>query len=381
MPKNYSAAELTRMQELGSTWIFRRALKDNVRYNKPEDIKKDKKYPELLKLYPAINDEWLNNYYKQQKRILLEFSNARFTEFTRDGGFMDFISKLVSSKFKISKKDSWNPADIWCIVNEPKVITDFKKAMNKKGMASIAELNALMRTMYKNRTLVGISLKLISGKEARFEEVNVGESVFPDVKNYNFNVSSMKCLLGLKGTNNNKTFQSQDTRVVVDALDEKGIIKYDFQIKPNTTSRLANLKFEPTASGAAKARIGKTPLDKLAILLKSYKVNYENSYRVYPQTLEEFDETKNMSYYEKIFNFIKRKGVDIGDVKDASQCIQNFRTVFEKESHIATSKLMQIDFLYKILSLKKETMDDLFTDMTFLAQKKGREFGPFGKLY
>ena len=43
--------------------------------------------------------------------------------------------------------------------------------------------------------------------------------------------------------------------------------------------------------------------------------------------------------------------------------------------------LMQINFLFNILSLSKEKRDDLFTDMSFLAQKKGREFGPFGKLY
>jgi len=61
--------------------------------------------------------------------------------------------------------------------------------------------------------------------------------------------------------------------------------------------------------------------------------------------------------------------------------IKNFQVVFTKDPHIATSKLMQLNFLYHVTSLPKERMDDLFTDMTFLAQKKGREFGPFGKLY
>jgi hypothetical protein len=42
---------------------------------------------------------------------------------------------------------------------------------------------------------------------------------------------------------------------------------------------------------------------------------------------------------------------------------------------------MQVNFLMHVTSLPKEKMDDLFTDMSFLAQKKGREFGPFGKLY
>lgn len=378
MAKNYSAAELTRMQELGSAWIFRRALNDNVRYRSPEDIVKDKKYHELVSLYPAINKQWIDNYFAQQKRILQEFSGVQFSEFNREGGFMDFITKLISQKFKISKKDSWNPADIWCVKNESKVINDIKKAMDKEGMASIAELNAIMRTLYEKRVLVGISLKLISGKEAKYEEVNLDESLFPDVKNYNFNVKNMKCFLGLK---EGKKFETQDSRVVVEALENGKKQFFDFQIKPNTTSELANLKFEPTASGAAKARLGKTPLDKLAKLFKKYKIEFENTYKKYPQTLKDFNDKDSIGSAKLAFNQIKKYGVDVGSCKNADEFITNLQKVYTLEPHIATSKLMQVNFLYHVTKLPKEKMDDLFTDMSFLAQKKGREFGPFGKLY
>lgn len=378
MAKNYSAAELTRMQELGSAWIFRRALNDNINYRNPEDIVKDKKYHELVSLYPAINKQWIDNYFAQQKRILQEFSGVQFSEFNREGGFMEFITKLISQKFKIAKKDSWNPADIWCVKNESKVINDIKKAMNKEGMASITELNAIMRTLYQKRTLVGISLKLISGKEAKYEEVNLDESLFPDVKNYNFNVKTMKCFLGLK---DGKKFETQDTRVVVETMEDGKKQFFDFQIKPNTTSELANLKFEPTASGAAKARLGKTPLDKLALLFKKYDVKFVNTYKNYPLTLKEFTDKNSVDYAKSAFNQIKNAGVDVGSCKNADEFVNNLQKVFTLEPHIATSKLMQLNFLYHVTQLPKEKMDDLFTDMSFLAQKKGREFGPFGKLY
>jgi len=379
MAKKYSSAELTRMQELGSAWIFRRALNDNVTYRNADDIVADKKYDELLRLYPAINKEWINTYYAQQKTILQEFSNASFTEFTRDGGFMDFITKLVSQKFKISKKDSWNPADIWCVKKEAKVIKTIKDAMDKKnGVATIAELNALMRTLYAKRELVGISLKLISGADAKYEEVNLDESLFPDVKEYNFNVKSLKCSLGLK---NNTKFETQDTRVVVESLENGKKQFFDFQIKPNTTSELANLKFEPTVSSASKARLGKTPLDRLAALLKSYNINFVNTYKNYPVDLKAFNKNQVIAGAKKSFTHIKQKGVDVGGCRNADEFIRNCQKVFTDEPHIATSKLMQVDFLYHITSLPKEKMDDLFTDMCFLAQKKGREFGPFGKIY
>lgn len=379
MAKTYSAAELTEMQEKGSAWIFRRVLNDKKDYKNADDIKRDERYSELLKIYPAINEEWINNYYAQQKRILQEFKGSKFTEFTRDGGFMDFITKLVSQKFKIAKKDSWNPADIWCVKDESKVIRDIEKVMGKnEGMGSIAELNAMLRTLYKQRILVGISLKLISGKEAKYEEVNLDESLFPDVKNYNFNVASLKCPFGLK---DGIKFETQDARVVVEALEDGKKQFYDFQIKPNTTSELANLKFEPTLKAAASARLGKVPLDKLSELLKSYKVDFINSYKKYPTNLKEFNATSSINYAKAAFNSIKNKGVDVGSVKSADEFIKNIQKVFSLEPHIATSKLMQLNFLHAVTRLPKEKMDNLFTDMTFLAQKKGRDFGPFGKLY
>lgn len=373
MAKSYSAAELTRMQELGSAWIFRRVLNDNQRYNTPDDIVKDKKYSELVKIYPAINAEWLKAFYAQQKTMFKEFSSSKFTEFTRDGGFMDYITELARVKFKIAKKDSWNPADIWCVQNEQKVIADIKKTIEDGKASSLLELNALMRTMYKQRRLVGVSLKLISGKEAKYEEVNINEDDFPDKKNYNFNISSMKCPLNLK---NGTQFATQDTRIIVDGDG----VKYDFQIKANSTSDYNNLKFEPTSSAGTKARLGKTPLDLLAKLLKDYKLPFKNSHKEYPMTSAEFNDKTSLQYATKVYNSIAAAKVDTG-VKNAGEFITNMQKVFTLEPHTANSKLMQLNFLYNICEMKKEERDNLLTDMCFLAQKKGSQFGPFGKLY
>jgi hypothetical protein len=371
--KTYSASDLTKMQEMGSAWIFRRVLNDNQRYSSPEDIVKDEKYGDLLKIYPAINNEWLKTFYAQQKTMFREFSPSKFTEFTRDGGFMDFITDLVRTKFKISKKDSWNPADIWCVQNEQKVISDIKKIIENGKASSLLELNALMRTLYKERRLVGISLKLISGKEAKYEEVNINEEDFPDKKNYNFNILSMKCPLNLK---NGTQFATQDTRIIVDG----GGVKYDFQIKANSTSGYNNLKFEPTSSAGTKARLGKTPLDLLAKLLTSYGLPFKNSHREYPMTGAEFADKTSLQYAKKMYDTISKANVDTG-VKNAAEFILNMQKVFTVEPHTANSKLMQLNFLYNISAMKKEERDNLLTDMCFLAQKKGSQFGPFGKLY
>jgi hypothetical protein len=61
---------------------------------------------------------------------------------------------------------------------------------------------------------------------------------------------------------------------------------------------------------------------------------------------------------------------------------ENIKAKFITEPHVANSKLMQLAFLdsiYKITPAKKQS--EVWTDMVFLAIKKGNKFGPFGKLY
>ena len=41
--------------------------------------------------------------------------------YSRDDGIMPFIEKLANKEMGVTKKDAWNPADIWLIKNETKV--------------------------------------------------------------------------------------------------------------------------------------------------------------------------------------------------------------------------------------------------------------------
>ena len=59
----------------------------------------------------------------------------------------------------------------------------------------------------------------------------------------------------------------------------------------------------------------------------------------------------------------------------------NIVDMYNKKNDIAVSKLMQIEFLYEMYRLSKTKLNDFVTSMYFLAQKKGPQFGPFGKLY
>ena len=62
-------------------------------------------------------------------------------------------------------------------------------------------------------------------------------------------------------------------------------------------------------------------------------------------------------------------------------CYGDTLTIYSISPEIAMSKLMQLNFLSKVVSLNTAKSNALATNMYFLAQKKGNVFGPFGKLY
>ena len=401
---NISDAEFTARQELATAFICKRAFKDNKEFNSPEDIIKDKPTKKglediftyqskpLLKFQipiqnKTVEDKSLNTFYLQQKKLLKEFSNAKFTVFNREGGFMQFITDLIKEKFGISRKDAWDPADIWLIKDSPKFRNQIAKELDgPRGTQTIKELNAIMRSMFQKREIVGVSLKLISGKTARYEEVNVSEAFYKKLENmqgeFDFKVSRIVCKLNLRDKNQ---FATQDTNIFLKDT-TKEIAK--FQLKGNTTSRLANLKFEGTEIGASAARLGKAPLElvaKLSAMVDKDLYNEKTKKNEnYPTTASQYQKVKNE--YEKMFEVLAKSRLmkELG-VKTKKEFSTNMIKVFNGPTpHIANVKLMQVYYIHRLLLLKEQERNEYLTDLLFLAQKKGNkvfDFGPFGKLY
>lgn len=366
-----SATE-TQKQELGSTWIIRRAIRDNVRYNRWEDIVQDKKFNELLDIYPEVDDDWLQAYFAQHKKMLDIYAGAKFTEFTRDGGFMDFITNLVTKKIQfVSQKDAWNPADIWLVQNELSVIREITDKIDGTAPSqTINELNAILKRLFNERRVVGISLKKVSGKQARYEELNVGKVDLNEDLSYKVGDAIIDLSFNETG------FGNMETRIEVLAKHSN----YSYRIMNVTPGKFGNLKFEPTARGAAAARLGQAPVKLVNDLLahKGFK-RFVNNHNKYPKDIKSFLKLeksyrmlyRNVATYAK--TFIKSDDDFVANIIDG---FDNKKTMYT-----ATSKLMQLTFLYDLSKLSKKNQSELMTDLIFLAEKRGAGFGPFGKLY
>ena len=379
-----SSSELTKMQELTSAWIFRRALNDNKKYKNVDEIISDEKFQNEVVgtktkkgIYPYIDKEWIETFFKQQKRFLDEFSNTKFKEFSVEGGFMEWVSKLVNQKYKINKKDAWDPADVWCIQNENEVKRQITDAIS--DTLDIEMLNSELRTLFQERKVVGISLKKVASKspQARYQEVNIKEGVmFTSGKHPSFTIHEIRCDLLLQ---NDGTFKANDTRIFFDVNYTKEKLRYTLTIRTSgRTYRPGNLIFEFQEPGAA-AQIGKAPVSLIEDAADKHKMIFDNDWKNFPSTPQDFN--TEMNDWKSMFNKIKSTvKTNINSDKDFADNIS--KILLDKENYgTANSKLMQINFLYNFIMLGEKNMEKFITDLFFLAEKRGKGFGPFGKIY
>jgi len=356
----------TAYQERASLLVIEEAIQKRKTYRDNTALQKAPIFKKLVEVYPEINDKWCNGFAAQGREMRKQFSGKKFDTYVRDGGFMDWYTKHIANRYQIRKKDTLNPADIW-MINEEKVV---KNRINSAN--SLEEHNNIMRRLYKERKLCGISLKAITGKNARFEEVNMKESI-PATESYELDNITMKFSITPEG-------RLDTTDTLIDISNALGM-GAKFQIRQNSKG-FNNLKFEPTQRGAGAARLGKVPLAMLKVLLESYGIfekDYENKWQMYPGNGQEFEEEQDD--YKMMFDAV-HGSVTSNIQKDdfIPNVIRSFETTDVANGYI-TSKLMQLKFVYHLLSLSTDEQNILLTEMLYLGAKKGKIFGPHGKLY
>jgi len=362
----------TAQQERASLFAIQKSIENNGYTDKKKFMKLYRE--DLRELYPGMNEDWENTFFQQQLTTYREVGNTRYRHYSRDEGFMDYVTKLCKDLYGIAKKDTWNPADIWLVSDYNKVKRQLDAAI-RDNVTSISEFNNILRQMFHERKVIGISLKLMSGKTAKWELVNLENADMFDNDTYTFEYDSAELNFKMKTA---KEFINTDSKITMKGKTQT--IK--FQIRQNS-SGFNNLKIEGTDVGSSAARLGKVPLDMASSVFSDAGLESSRwrSHRNYPKTAEEY--ASEQRTHEARFTKLKTTNkVNLGSVSTAKQFSENMIAVYsEGKADIAMSKLMQLDLLNEIFSLKGKKLDNFLTALAFLAQKKGTVFGPFAKLY
>ena len=429
------ATTMTAMQELASAWIFKRSIQDNKKFTSIDSVFKDKiTYDEIINIWitaskgkiknkeeaelSLLEGGWIDNFYKQNDRLLREIGDPNFTVFTRGATkgfmsgwynqsdtFMDWVGNYVKDEFKIMKKDNWDPADIWLLKNEKKHRKEIIEAMKgptrskRQGIveANLNQFNDIFRELFSKKEVMGISLKKVSGSVAKWKLVNVTEKFFKEIEAIEMSYESSKCKFGpgvvtekqaergrrkLKLPTQAGSFSLETQETMINLKDTANNKRYEIQVKANDNSKFDNLKYEPKDKSNSSARLGKATGSYVDDLVEFYGIKgWKRRHQDYPKNAEEFDEKEQIKYL-KMITKLKTKGVDIGNVTP-EEAVINIRATFAETSQpqTAQSKLMQVAWLHGLLSLSDKNRNKMLTDMVYLAEKAGRRYGPYGKLY
>jgi len=388
-------------QEQASAFIFRQVLNSSgPRWRDWQDIVLDTPvYNRLLQIFDGdVPDEWLSSYYAQSEVIFNKYSPGPYKEFGEDipDGFMGFITRVVKDNFDKEynlggNKDNWNPADIWIIKGwQSHYERMLENAAGKgvtRGTQTIMEFNDLLRSLYKRKLIMGVSLKKVAmNKAARWEEVNMDKN-FVDTGNINNNYKdyTFECNFELQSNG----AMTQDVKMAIG--DPRN--GYTFQIKAVDSQKNSNLKFEGTKKGASAARLGKATTDFIVELLddvtnkRSKFINDWQRAR-YPNTRDDFVSESNPYNDEFWKKLIQGILMDIKkDTSNIDTIMGYFRKSYGKDPKNTRAKLMGLDFFNAVLNdiNNKPDRNEFVTDMVYIAQKKATtkkdHYGPFLKVY
>ena len=356
----------------------------------------------LQRIYTKTKDiSVLGDWYKHFVLIFNDVSTTpkiptgKYTVFSQSDGFMDWVSKKVSKDFGITKKDSWNPADVWLIKDaqtEKKYMELINRYTTDSTMGSslkqhngykngIQIVNRILQNAYHKRDIVGISLKKNNGKKLFYEETNLNRAgaTKQQVPGATFEKISLDLTLSPDKKDKEKLIFSRTATVFIKEFGRYG---YKLAIKSNTGS-VGNVTYEFLKTTGATAMEGKVPKDLLKKLLSDTDRD----------KMPESSDYKGKSFSDlKMKDKLSKISRHLGGVKDIDDFLKNLEISWEEKEQTSTNfAIIQIiDFLYILAKVKSgskgdEKLDNFLTKLLYMSQKKNMvgqdRYGPFGKLY
>jgi hypothetical protein len=327
----------------------------------------------------------------------------------------------------VSKKDSWNPADVWLLHKDraEKWIKKIKLAQN------VAGLNNILEKAFNDNAIVGISLKKSSaGSSPRTHERKTKADLF--YSKVNFKVGGEFKALNrirfggwkfdlkwIESTNKKKPpmFEKITNELKIYEVDSnnKKIPGHTAEMRiGSNTSGPGNINLEYKPTGGA-AQLGKIPKDLLKSLIKRKKVSSQgDAGKIKIPTLQDAEDSipddpkdktdkKYRAFKLKIDMILKGESpitVPAGMLKNGGNYVFIDHICAAKESNgwdsnkdnirkNVTMGIQILNWAWVLSTIKVDKGDRVFANFIkstyYYAQKKGKvtgsaRFGPFGKL-
>src|SRR5210317_1895894 len=250
---------------------------------------KEGKMLEPLKIDKAIGfqfgKDWHDSFTKSFTAFtskIISKSNLSQYEFYRDSDKkkLKMLNQITDPAILPSSKDNWNPSDVWAVKISEK--GDLEKEIGKLHKERI---NKFIETQFKNKNLIGISLKQVLGTTAKVDKITKDAKYINSVKFLGFKKKMDYDVL--------KTYFDIDVKM---SCIKNNTLDYLFRFRPRGSSSALTNNGEgrllgsgpadgaidkknvlsvllPNADNITKEKIGKskTILEALDFLVKSKK--------------------------------------------------------------------------------------------------------------
>jgi hypothetical protein len=327
---------------------------------------------------PDAFSDWYNTFQYTRPAVIKIVGSLTNYDIIHDAtdksDFTSTINKFLS-KAKISKKDSWNPADIFIIKKDKrKEITDALKKIvdtydTSDGLVNM--FNDKLYKLYKKKVLFPISLKQLISEKANIDYTNIPGQV--KVADYEIEIQKFNCNLTTEGKEIGLfTFINKDTKKQI-TMQVRGFPHGYGTAQTEITS-------DGTPTGG---RLGKIPTKVVDSVMGQYKDERISSIRYFGSSpFESFDKNKIEETYKMYETVIKEKKVN-NEKKLSYKEYVKIINIAKSNMDIAENMVMKIQGL-KIMHFfikNKKNLSAIMNKMINGAKKISDSNGFFIKIY
>ena len=189
--------------------------------------------------------------------------NLKQYEFYRDSDNkkLEMLNQITDPDILPSSKDNWNPSDVWAVKIDEKArlakeIDKLYTARKKNNNVSIERLNKFIEVQFKNKSLIGISLKQVIGNSANVDKITKDAKYIDSVK-----------FLGFKNKMEFDVLKTYFDINVKMACIKNNTLDYLFRFRPRGSSSALTNNGEGRLSGSGPADGAIDKKNVLSVLL------------------------------------------------------------------------------------------------------------------
>ena len=289
---------------------------------------------------------------------IISKKNLKDYEFYRDSDKkkLEMLNQITDPDILPSSKDNWNPSDVWAVKKDEKErlakeIDKLYTARKKNNNVSIERLNKFIETQFKNKSLIGISLKQVLGNSANVDKITKDAKYINSVR-----------FLGFKSKMEFDVLQTYFDINVRMACIKNNTLDYLFRFRPRGSSSATTNNGEGRLSGSGPADGAIDKKNVLSVLLP----NADDIAK------EKYGKSKTIN---EALNFLvaskKYKGLQTWLTKGKFKFL-NIKNLDKKaDDKLIRRGLLNLNYAYLIDTYKDQK--DLYKKF-YLASKKVNEF-------